>query len=61
MAVAVEIVGLRLACTTTLSVVVPVPPRPSDTVTRTVNVAAVANAFVGFCSVEDVLSPKSHA
>ena len=39
----------------------PVPPRPSDTVTRTVKVAAVANAFVGFCSVDVSLSPKSHA
>ena len=38
-AVAVEIVGARLACTGTDSVVVPVPPRPSDTVTTTLNVA----------------------
>jgi hypothetical protein len=33
--VAVEIVGLRLAWTTTLRVAVPVPPLPSDTVTTT--------------------------
>jgi hypothetical protein len=60
-AVAVEIVGLRLAWTTTLSVAVPVPPLPSLTVTVTVKVAAVANACVGFCSVETaVLSPKFH-
>ena len=45
---AVEIVGLRLAWTTTLSVAVPVPPLPSDTVTTTEYVAAVANACVGF-------------
>ena len=34
-AVAVEIVGSRLAWTTTLSVAVPVPPLPSLTVTVT--------------------------
>ena len=60
--VAAEIVGLRLAWTTTLSVAVPVPPLPSDTVTTTLYVAAVANACVGFCCEEvGVESPKSHA
>jgi hypothetical protein len=53
--------GARLACTTTLSVALPVPPLPSDAVTVTVLVAAARNAFVGFCSVDVVASPKSHA
>src|SRR4029079_7358094 len=53
--------GARLACTTTLSVALPVPPLPSDAVTVTVRVAGARNAFVGFCSVDVVPSPKSHA
>ena len=39
-AVAVEIVGARLAWMVTDSVAVPVPPRPSDTVTTTLKVDA---------------------
>ena len=61
-AVAVEIVGARLACTTTDSGVADaVPPRPSFTVTTTLNVAAVRNVCTGFCSVDTgVPSPKFH-
>src|SRR5262245_12488499 len=53
--------GARLACTTIVSEALAEPPRPSETVTVAVRVAAARYDFVGFCSVDVVASPKSHA